>query len=403
MKRTAITTLALILLLLPATLYAQVDSLALREFGDLRLDNCGVNAAVFLLHWFDLSVDLPRLQDELEVGSHWEQATSMLLLKKSLEANGLSVSAYKNATLDETLVGLDETHVCLLHVNRGGDLKKGHFYLVPAVANGSVLLVDPARDYEWVTVDEYKRQFAEMYSGYYLSVSRSTKPSPREYTLAEKVIEVDVGVATNDPGTLIVTIPVINTKQVPIIIESAKGSCSCFETAAFRGDHPTRLEPGEKQSLELKFNRSSLGLGGVQRYVSLHLRDTEARDLEIKVSVRVVERPVEQRVVWFPQKIDYGLVKDADIFQKPQELTVSLPPGVILGDIIPSSSNVVVKAVGEEKNADESNQVMRRVYRFEVAINAVQPGPLKEKLLISTTDTNYPILEIPLVGELMQR
>ena len=179
MRRMVVAALAFISL--PVILYAQADSLVLQEFSDLKIDNCGLKAAVFLLDWFDIPIDLSDLQNELQVGLNWERPASMLSLKESLEAEGLRVSAYKDATLDEMLTGLDGKHVCLLHVVTVEGPKAGHFYLVTAAAKGRVLVVDSARHYEWVQTAEFKSRFAQSFSGFYLSVSRENQeaPSPR--------------------------------------------------------------------------------------------------------------------------------------------------------------------------------------------------------------------------------
>src|SRR5580704_11782476 len=176
MRKTVI--LALVCVTIGVGLYAQADSDILPELYDVKVDNCGLNAALFLLYWFDLPVGISQLQSELRVGPHWELPTSMLLLKKEFEVKGLTVNAYKDATLDEVLASVDDKHVCLLHVNIENS-KEGHFYLVTAVQSRGVLLVDAMKSHDWIQVDDFKNQFAKSFSGYYLSVSRS--PSPRAH------------------------------------------------------------------------------------------------------------------------------------------------------------------------------------------------------------------------------
>ncbi len=101
------------------------------------------------------------------------------------------------------------------------------------------------------------------------------------------------------------------------------------------------------------------------------------------------------RVTWFPQKIDYGLVKDSVTLQKPEDITIWLPPGVLLGDVTLSSSNVFVTALDGQENTGGS------VYQLEVSLRAVRNGPFSERISITTTDTNHPLIEIPLVGEVI--
>jgi len=401
MRRTVVAALAFISL--PAILYAQADSLVLQEFSDLKIDNCGLNAAVFLLDWFDVPIDLSDLQNELQVGLNWERSTSMLSLKESLEANGLRVSAYKEATLDDTLTGLDGKHVCLLHVGTGEDPKAGHFYVVPAAANGSVLVVDVARHYEWVQTAEFRSQFAKSFSGFYLSVSRENQAAPRTYTLNEPMIEIDLGDIPSGQGILKVQISVGNRKTVPLIVESVKGSCDCFKGAVFKGATPQKLEPTELQVLELSFERSKLGVGSVVRDVHLYVRDTETRDVVIRVKAHVLQTPPEKQISWLPERIDFGLIRDPSLLQKPQILTIMVPRGVSIQEVKPDSSNVVVKAVSTQESGADSGRDNRQVYRFEVTLPAVRPGPLREKILVTTTDTNYPRIEIPLVGEVVQQ
>jgi hypothetical protein len=115
---------------LPGVLRAQTDSNALVGLGEAKAYNCGLNTAAFLLRWFDLPVDLAQLAAELDVGPRWEQATSLLLLKKTFEVRGLKVAAYKDATLDEALAELDSKRVCILHVSRVERTFTGYYLTV---------------------------------------------------------------------------------------------------------------------------------------------------------------------------------------------------------------------------------------------------------------------------------
>jgi hypothetical protein len=169
---------------LPGVLRAQTDSNALVALGEAKAYNCGLNTAAFLLPWFDLPVDLAQLAAELDVGPRWEQATSLLLLKKTFEVRGLKVAAYKDATLDEAVAELGGHRVCLLHVSRGDDPRQGHFYLLVAAENGRVLLVDAGKNDEWIPAAELKVRFAKSFTGYYLAISPLT-------SAARKALESD--------------------------------------------------------------------------------------------------------------------------------------------------------------------------------------------------------------------
>jgi ABC-type bacteriocin/lantibiotic exporter with double-glycine peptidase domain len=151
--------------------YAQAPTNALPANGSPKTENCGLYAAAFVLEWFDVPVDTLQLESELDVGTHWARATSLSLLKRKLEIKNLSVSAYKEANLDEVLADLDGKHVCLIHVTSTNTAKEGHFYLLIDSNGNKVLLVDAGKNFEWIPVDEFKRRFATIFSGYYLSIS----------------------------------------------------------------------------------------------------------------------------------------------------------------------------------------------------------------------------------------
>jgi len=106
--------------------------------GNLKTENCGLYAAVFVLDWFGVPVDTSQLEHELEVGSHWERPTALLLLKQTFETRKLSIGAYKDATLDDVLAAVDNQRVCLIHVKSTHDVKEGHFYLLVAASNDRV-------------------------------------------------------------------------------------------------------------------------------------------------------------------------------------------------------------------------------------------------------------------------
>jgi hypothetical protein len=398
MKTATLVLVGICAIALGGRLLGEEDSPVLRELGDAKLENCGVDVTLFLLGWFNVPVGLERLQNELGVGPHWAKATSLAQIKSALERRGLKVDAYKDARVDEVLPRIDGKQVCVLHVQRD-DSPVGHFYLVVARRLTEVFLVDAGTRQDWVPIQEFNEKLGKSFTGYCLFISQANPNPQPEHTLDEKIIEVDVGTITNSPGILLVTIPVVNTKQVPIVVEKASGSCGCFNGAGFRGERPTRLEPGEKQVLELRFDRASIGVGDVRRAATLSVKDTEAREVQIKITAHVFQLPVEQRVTWFPQKIDYGLVKDTGTLLRPQDVAIWLPPGVMLGSITPSSSNVLAKVLDKQENVEGDDQVPRRAYRLEVSITATRNGPFNEKVSITTSDTNYPLVEIPLVGE----
>lgn len=158
----------IISVLVPPAIGAQDDAFASRG---VWVDNCGLNACTFVAHWFDCFVDAYGMLGDLEIGAHCEQPASLLSLKKYFEARGLKVSAYKQASFEEMLTGLDGKQVCIFHVNIE-DSWAGHFYVIVAATKTHVLLVDAAKEFGWVPINKFKETFAESFSGFYLCISR---------------------------------------------------------------------------------------------------------------------------------------------------------------------------------------------------------------------------------------
>lgn len=394
--------IAIVALIVPGSILCEETDAILRELPDAKLSNCGMKVAMFVLDWYKASVEVERLENDLDVGHHWARPASLEQMKRIFESSGLTVNAFQDASIEDIVARIAENQVCLLHLQHS-DTKEGHFLLFLARRRSEVFVVDAGNYQDWVTIDELRDKLPTAFSGYCLFISKSSSDSASlQYTLSEKSIEIDLGDIPNEPRTLVVPLAVVNTNQVPIIIEQTAGSCACFKEASFRGKHPARLEPGDTGLLEIKFDRYAMGTGDIQRHAILQLRDTGPRELEIRVSARIPHRMLEQRVVWFPTRIDYGLVRDRARLGKPQFFTVSLPKGTNIGQVTASSSNIVIKAAEEEAGDIGDGNAARRVCRFEVTVIDAQAGPLTEKISVSISDTNNPIIEIPLVGELVR-
>jgi hypothetical protein len=150
---------------------SQEKPAAFAELGKAKIDNCGANVTLFLLSWFNVPIEFTHLEGGLEVGSHWEQATSLEKIKNVLVEGGLRVDAFKEARLDELPPKVHAEQLCLMHVQRGSP-PAGHFYLLVATNATAVLVVDAGHGEKWLPIQEFKQRFDTQFTGYCLFVSR---------------------------------------------------------------------------------------------------------------------------------------------------------------------------------------------------------------------------------------
>jgi hypothetical protein len=143
----------------------------LEELGAIKLDNCGASVSLFLLEWFEVRFDVEYLENKLELGPHWEKATSLERIKTTLTDRGLRVAAYKEARIDELLPLLDGKQLCLIHV-RKNNLPQGHFFLIIAKSGTTVFVVDAGHSQKWIPIPQFKEQFEKEFTGYCMFVSR---------------------------------------------------------------------------------------------------------------------------------------------------------------------------------------------------------------------------------------
>ena len=390
---------------------AQGLSPAIQELGDARISNCGLNTFVFVLKYFGHNTDLTKLSKQLEVGDHWENAVNMLTIKQTLQESGLKVEAFKNATIDEILAEVNKERICIIHI-LVGNASVGHYYVIMATGQKGIFVVNAGKNTSWITIEKFKNDFENIFTGYCMFVSSEhvlrSNVQTKFYSLDAKEIIIDLNDIISGQGTIDVNVPIYNSTDKDIVIEKIMGSCTCFRGATLK----SRLEKSStyqigafsKETMLLSFDRESFGTGQSERLVLLNISKPESKKVLIRIKANIIGTGLENKIAWFPEKIDYGLVLDPNQISKNQLITLFLPQDISVSKVSTSSINIKVKSIDTEKaqNILSNEGGKRRICQYEITLLEVPEQRLNEYIEFSITDETLPKITIPIIARIPQ-
>ncbi|MHB1766791.1 MAG: DUF1573 domain-containing protein [Phycisphaerae bacterium] len=381
---------------------AAVPSLFSEVHGRQMVDNCAINVTAFALEFFRRQVSLPQVADQLGVGGDWEQAADMLQIKQALKSEGLQVAAYKSATfrdISNKLRKYPQRSLAIIFLkNDLGVGEFGHYLVLLTGSSKRFFAVDIGAASGWASVKGVQDRIGPDFSGLVLFVRPGGAPKPlRVYPLTRRHIAVRVGEVAAGPGMIKIPFLLRNTAGQPIRIAIARGTCYCFRGATI--DTPNRaIAPGQIGKITLKFKRSVIGIGSIEREVLLQFSNDPKHVLEVVVQAHITATHPPIQLTWYPSQIDFGVIRHRKALSG-EEFTVLTPQGESLSQPVSSSKNISVIALVSPDGQVQTDDFGRTVHNYVIDLAKLPKGFVNDKVTITTTDNHVPKIVIPISGE----
>ena len=380
------------------TLYGEIH-------GGEMVANCGLNVTAFALKFFRKPFSLPKLAGQLGVGGDWEQAADMLRIKQSLVSAGLRVAAYKGATfneIDSHLSGYPQKSLAVIFLKN--DLGVGQFghYLVFLDGGPKGLFVADVGAYVgWESLADLNNRLKADFSGLVMFVTPGGAPAAdKPFPLDSKQIVVNAGEIAAGPGLIHIPFLLKNTADQPIHITMARGTCFCFRGATIDTPNQT-IAPGKTAKIVLKFKRSVIGIGNIEREVLFQFSNDPKHVMEVVVHAHITATHPPIQLTWYPSQIDLGVVRHRSKLSG-EEFTVLVPRGISLRPPICSSKYLSIIAVAEAGGAPQTDDFGRTVHNYVIDLAKLPKGFVDDKITINTTDKHVPKIVIPVDGQIGQ-
>ncbi len=365
--------------------------------------NCGVNVVGFTLDYFGHHVEVGPLAKALGTDATWSQGVNFLDVKNVLEHNGLSVSAYKQATIDDVVDSLAHAKpnaIALIHIKSGyGEI--GHYAALLNPRPFGLFACDIGAVVGWQTQQQLRDGLAANFSGLFLLVVPITEEAGQVDRLADiavaKEITINAGPISPGPGIFDITCLVNNSTDGPVDLVDAKGSCSCFRGAHLDPSSGKTIAPHRVVPVHLTFQRDQLGVGNIRRGVLLFFHGKKDYTLHVSIGGTISEDRPAIEPTWFPEELNFGAVGQKGDTPS-QDFTVLLPDGASLG--LPQSTSRDVAVVELDKAVSvERDDAGRLVHQFRVTLTRKEAGHLHETVTISTSDPHLPTVAIPIEAD----
>ena len=341
-----------------------VPSLFSEIHGREMVDNCAVNVTAFALEFFRKPTKLPLLADQLGVGGDWEQAADMLRIKRVLRSEGLHVTAYKGATFGEIYSELrkhPQKYLAIIFLkNDLGVGEFGHYLVLLAGTGKRFYAVDIGAASGWAGVKGVQDRVGADFSGLALFIRPGGAPAPlRVYPLGRRHVVVRVGEIAAGPGMIHIPFLLKNTADKPIRIAIARGTCYCFRGAVVDTQNHA-IAPGQTGKIILKFKRSVIGIGNIEREVLFQFSNDPKHVLDVVVHAHITATHPPIQLTWYPSQIDLGVIRHRSKLSG-EEFTVLVPKGDSLRPPICSSKDISVIAVAGSGGVPQTDGFGRTV------------------------------------------
>lgn len=296
---------------------SEVLSLMVQEIPELVVDNCGLNAALFVLEHFDVQHEVMDVKDLLGLDPQANGLVSFQDLKLAFEANGLNSTGYKGAGLREAMDSARGGQVCILHTGVG-DGRLAHFMVILGASDEGVTAVDPLHGSKWMSTEEFGARFGKKVSGNILVIDPAETRRFESIVLGQSVASVELGYWLERGGEYVVEIPLLNVGDRDVTVVESKGSCECF-----RGISPSTISAESETALSIRFDAASFGTGNQSKSVVLMFDGVEESSLALNLHAYVEPLALERKVTFVPDSFEIDLRFD----DSRQELTILLPIG----------------------------------------------------------------------------
>jgi hypothetical protein len=270
--------------------------LSLPQLGHQKLNNCGLNAAVFVCRHFQVPSAVDALAAELGVGNYYQRPASLLGLKQVFTARGLSVEAYRDARFEEVANALDGTALWLLHVNKSPE-SLGHFYILAGQDPSRICWIDPVRTCEWTSSTNLTVELEGKFQGWCLRIA-----PPEPGACALRLVNDTSGVAwfPDRVNLGVVTPEQVSRATVTIAFVVADRAAVCL-TACTDGlelareciERESRCGTEFSETRTYSFRLRERGVGPIDEALTFRSTPRDQSPIVIPVRGRVRVPPVE--------------------------------------------------------------------------------------------------------------
>ena len=326
----------------------------------------------------------------------------MLRIKQSLVSAGLRVAAYKGATFSDIAGGLSkDPRNSLAIIFLKNDLGVGQFGHYMALLDGGpkgLFVADVGGYVGWESLADLNSRLRAGFSGLVMFVTPGGAPTVAQvFPLDAKQVSLRVGEIAAGPGLIHIPFLLQNTARKPIRIAMARGTCYCFRGATIEAPNHA-ISPGRTGTIVLKFKRSVIGIGNIEREVLFRFANGPKHVMEVVVHAHITATYPPIQLTWYPSQIDLGVVRRRSKLSG-EEFTVLVPKGISLRPPICSSRYLSVIAVAGAGGAPQTDDFGRTVRNYVIDLAKLPKGFVNDKITILSTDKHVPKIVIPITGQ----
>jgi hypothetical protein len=371
------------------------EGVLLETAGIDKIENCGLNALVFVLEYYDMTPAIEEIASDLNLGVHHDRALSLAEIQEAIDHYGLHTGGFKDVTPASLAENLKNgRHLCVLHLQRNPS-RPGHFVVIVATRGDQLYLVDPGVKADWLP----REKLQGLMSGLCLFVSErqdeNADANGTPYDLTRSQLLYSAGRIRPGMGDVVVCIPVSNTTSKPMSIRRWSGTCGCIKAVELvNEEQPIEAIPAQGTGvLRITFDRSSFGQGTVTRSIALRLQDEIERTTVVEVTAEVPPSTDVSPFTWVPSAIDYGVFRDESVLARPVDVCLFLPIGVNVDSVETSTEDIEVTPRGQVKDA----RLERVTWRYKINVH-VTADEFREEVRFLITSKDMREIQIPISG-----
>ncbi len=372
--------------------------------GNETAANCGMYVTAFTLDYFRKRFGLPQIAAALGTGAGWENPPNLLRIKRLLLRFGLRVAAYKDATFAdvsaELAKGRRRSVAIVFLKNRVASGEIGHYFVLLHGPPGRIFVGDIGNFVGTESLENLNDRLGRDFSGMFLLVRPGGAPAAtRAFAASDSRIVLRVGDIASGPGVIRVPFILKNTASRPISIALAKGTCYCFRGARIIG-HGGTIEPGQASTIVMKFRRSVIGIGNIEREVLFRFAGYNGHLLRVVIQAHITAAHTPTQLTWYPSQVSLGIVRNRNNLNG-EEFTVLVPKGELLGRPISSTKNISVIELASPSGVPQTDDFGRTVQNYVIDLANLPDGLVDDKITIPTTDKHVPRIVIHVEGKIV--
>jgi hypothetical protein len=272
----------LVLAMLPLSPATGQSLTMLDVLPNQRADNCGLNVTLLACAVYGIECDLRGAARALSCEPKGQRSVSLDRIAGDLRDQGLGVSPFQNASLDQVLEHCRVRRaVAVIHCMPATG--EGHYYLVATSERGCVVANPGLGTWLLPRSDPFVEKLATHFSGNGALITQAGQSLG--WLLSRGEWESNGG--TVEGAQVTWEIPVVNDLGREVRLDSVMAGCGCVGVSLV----PARLGAAEKGALVVKFNATSLPGGKARQDIRLGFNTgTQAVERALGVTIEV-ERP----------------------------------------------------------------------------------------------------------------